>query len=150
MALSLGEVLALEVCRRGRPAVVAGADRLDTPVRWVHAIELTDVARLLRGGELVLSTGIALPDDDRLLTAYVTELAEVGVAGLAVELGRRYAGSLPGALVAAAKQAGLPLIAFEREVSFVEITEAVHARIIDAQLDELRASERLHEVFTEL
>jgi len=150
MLPSLDEVLAMEVCRRGRPAVVAGHDRLDKPVRWVHAIELTDVARLLRGGELVLSTGIALPDDDRLLTAYVTELADVGVAGLAVELGRRYAGSLPGALVAAAKQAGLPLIAFEREVAFIEITEAVHARIIDAQLDELRVSERLHEMFTEL
>jgi PucR family transcriptional regulator, purine catabolism regulatory protein len=150
MLPSLGDVLAMEVCRRGHPAVVAAADRLDTPVRWVHAIELTDVARLLRGGELVLSTGIALPDDDRLLAAYVTELADVGVAGLAVELGRRYAGSLPGALVAAAKQAGLPLIAFEREVAFVEITEAVHARIIDAQLDELRVSERLHEMFTEL
>src|SRR5580693_3550686 len=150
MLPSLDEVLAMEVCRRGRPAVVAGHDRLDTPVRWVHAIELTDVARLLRGGELVLSTGIALPDDDRLLTAYVTELADVGVAGLAVELGRRYAGSLPGALVAAAQQAGLPLIAFEREVAFIEITEAVHARIIDAQLDELRVSERLHEMFTEL
>src|SRR5580692_11220828 len=150
MLPSLDEVLAMEVCRRGRPVVVAGHDRLDTPVRWVHAIELTDVARLLRGGELVLSTGIALPDDDRLLTAYVTELADVGVAGLAVELGRRYAGSLPGALVAAAKQAGLPLIAFEREVAFIEITEAVHARIIDAQLDELRVSERLHEMFTEL
>jgi PucR family transcriptional regulator, purine catabolism regulatory protein len=150
MLPSLGEVLAMEACRRGRPAVVAGADRLGTPVRWVHAIELTDVARLLRGGELVLSTGIALPDDERLLAAYITELAEVGVAGLAVELGRRYAGSLPAALVTAAARTGLPLIAFEREVAFIEITEAVHARIIDAQLDELRVSERLHEMFTEL
>src|ERR1700722_15195141 len=150
MLPSLAEVLAMEVCRRGRPVVVAGADRLDTPVRWVHAIELTDVARLLRGGELVLSTGIALPDDERLLAAYVTELAEVGVAGLAIELGRRYAGSLPAALVTAARQAGLPLIAFEREVAFIEITEAVHGQIIDAQLEELRVSERLHEMFTEL
>src|SRR5271154_608640 len=150
MLPSLGEVLAMDVCRRGRPVIVAGGDRLDTPVRWVHAIELTDVARLLRGGELVLSTGIALPDDDRLLAAYVTELAEVGVAGLAVELGRRYAGSLPAALVAAAQQARLPLIAFEHEVAFIEITEAVHARIIDTQLNELRVSERLHEMFTEL
>jgi len=150
MLPSLGEVLAMDACRRGRPSVVAGADRLDTPVRWVHAIELTDVARLLRGGELVLSTGIALPDDERLLAAYITELADVGVAGLAVELGRRYAGSLPAALVAAAARTGLPLIAFEREVAFIEITEAVHARIIDAQLAELRVSERLHEMFTEL
>jgi PucR family transcriptional regulator, purine catabolism regulatory protein len=147
---SLGEVLAMDACRRGLPQVVAGTDRLDTPVRWVHAIELTDVARLLRGGELVLSTGIALPDDERLLAAYVTELAEIGVAGLAVELGRRYAGSLPAALVTAAARTGLPLIAFSREVAFIEITEAVHARIIDAQLDELRVSERLHEMFTEL
>src|SRR5260370_1569425 len=138
------------VCRRGRPVGGAGADGLDTPVRWVHAIELTDVARPRRRGEPVLSTGIALPDDDRLLSAYVTELADVGVAGLAVELGRRYAGSLPGALVAAAARTGLPLIAFEREVAFIEITEAVHARIIDAELDELRVSERLHEMFTEL
>jgi PucR family transcriptional regulator, purine catabolism regulatory protein len=150
MLPSLSEILAMEACRRGRPAVVAGADRLEVPVRWVHAIELTDVARLLRGGELVLSTGIALPDDERLLAAYVAELAEIGVAGLAVELGRRYAGSLPAALVAAAGRAKLPLIAFQREVAFIEITEAVHARIIDAQLDELRVSERLHEMFTEL
>ena len=38
----------------------------------------------------------------------------------------------------------------ERETQFIEITEAVHARIIDAQLAELRAAERLHQVFTEL
>ena len=35
-------------------------------------------------------------------------------------------------------------------MAFIEITEAVHARIIDAQLEELRVSERLHEMFTEL
>ncbi len=34
----------------------------------------------------------------------------------------------------------MPLIAFEREVPFVEITEAVHARIIDAQLIERAAT----------
>jgi purine catabolism regulator len=67
-----------------------------------------------------------------------------------VELGRRYVEALPSALVRAAADSGLTLIAFEHEVPFVEITEAVHAMIIDAQLAELRASERLHEVFTEL
>jgi hypothetical protein len=30
-------------------------------VRWVHVSELADIATLLRGGELVLTTGIALP-----------------------------------------------------------------------------------------
>jgi purine catabolism regulator len=149
MLPTLSEVLNLEVVRRGRPEVLAAGHRLGARVRWVHAIELADVARLLQGGELVLSTGIALPEDPALLAAYVADLSAAGVSGLAVELGRRYE-RLPDALVEAAERHAVPLIVFRREVPFVEITESVHARIIDAQLDELRASERVHETFTDL
>jgi len=134
MPLSVREILGLEVVRRGSPLVVAGAARLDAPVRWVHAAELADIGRLLRGGELVLSTGIALPDSAAGLAAYVDSLAEVGVAGLVVELGRRYATALPPALVAAAQARSLPLVELRQEVAFIEITEAVHARIIDELL----------------
>jgi purine catabolism regulator len=147
---TVAEVLALDPVRAGAPMVVAGAGRLNAAVRWVHVIELARAAHLLRGGELVLSTGIALPDDAAGLARYVAELASVGVSALAVELGSRYARSLPAALVAAAVDHELPLIAFERETQFIEITEAVHARIIDAQIAELRSAERIHQVFTEL
>ncbi len=150
MLPTLAEVLALDAVRRGGPEVLAGADRLDAPVRWVHAIELADAARLLHGGELVLATGIGLPGAPGLLARYVAELAAVGASGLIVELGRRYLRALPPALVDAAGQHGLPLISLARETAFVEITEAVHARIIDAQMAELRESEHLHEVFTQL
>jgi len=134
MPLTLRQVLDLDVVRRGGPHVVAGAGRLDVPVRWVHALELTDVGRLLRGGELVLSTGIALPESPSGLADYVASLAQVGVAGLAVELGRRYTGALPPALVAAAAARMVPLVELRHEVAFIEITEAVHARIIDELL----------------
>jgi purine catabolism regulator len=147
---TVADLLSLDVIRRGSPRVLAGADRLGDRIRWVHVIELADAAHLLQGGELVLTTGIALPADPELLARYVADLAAAGISALAVELGRRYVGSLPAALVRTAEANDLPLIAFEREIPFVEITEAVHARIIDAQLEELRASERLHEVFTEL
>jgi Purine catabolism regulatory protein-like family/PucR C-terminal helix-turn-helix domain len=132
--ITLREILSLDVVRRGEPAVLVGAERLDVPVRWVHAVELTDdVARLLRGGELVLSTGIALPDSSTGMASYMRELALAGVAGVAIELGRRYSVSLPSALVAAAAAAGVVLIEFRREVAFVEITEAVHTRIFEAR-----------------
>jgi len=134
MPITLRQVLDLDVVRRGSPHVVAGSGRLDVPVRWVHALELTDVGRLLRGGELVLSTGIALPESPSGLADYVASLARVGVAGLAVELGRRYTGALPPALVTAAAARSVPLIELRREVAFIEITEAVHARIIDELL----------------
>jgi hypothetical protein len=134
MLMTLREVLDLDVVRRGQPHVVAGSARLDARVRWVHALELTDIGRLLRGGELVLSTGIALPDAADELASYVSSLAEVGVAGLAVELGRRYTVGLPASLVAAAEARSVPLIELRREVAFIEITEAVHTRIIDELL----------------
>ena len=147
---TVAEVLRLDVVQRGLPRVVAAAGQLGRPVRWVHVIELPDAARLLHGGELVLSTGIALPDEGPQLDAYVAGLAGVGASALAVELGRKYTGGLPAGFVAAAEANRLPLIVFQHEVPFVEITEAVHARIISDQLDQLRTSARLHEVFTDL
>ncbi len=150
MLPTVAQVLALEPVRRGAPRVLTAADRLDAQVRWVHVIELARAAHLLRGGELVLSTGIALPGDAAGLENYVAELSAVGVSALAVELGSRYSQSLPPALVAAADSHRLPLIVLERETQFIEITEAVHGLIIDAQLAELRSADRLHQVFTEL
>jgi len=84
------------------------------------------------------------------LAAYVADLDNVGAAGLVVELGRRYAGSLPPALVRAAQGRGLPLVALHRQNRFVSITEAVHARVVDTQVAELRASAQVHQTFTEL
>src|SRR5215475_4510132 len=150
MLPKVAQVLGMDVVRRGEPRVVAGEESLGRQVRWVHAKELPDAARLLRGGELVLTTGIALPDEGALLGAYVAELADVGVSAVAVELGRRYTDGLPARFAAAAAERGLPLIVFEREVPFVAITEAVHARIVDDQHEQLRVAARLHEVFTDL
>jgi purine catabolism regulator len=147
---TVAEVLALDVVRRGEPRVVAGAESLDRPVRWAHVSELPDIAGLLRGGELILTTGVALPDDDADLAAYVADLDNVGAAGLVVELGRRFRSALPQALVRAAEGRGLPVITLGRETRFVAVTEAVHARVVDAQLAELRASEEVHQTFTEL
>jgi purine catabolism regulator len=144
------EVIALDSVRHGAPRVVAGDLGLDRPVRWVHVAEVPDIASLLRGGELVLTTGIGLPAHDAGLRAFINDLADVGVSGLVVELGRRYAASVPRVMVAAAQRRGLPLVELRRPTPFVRITEAVHALIVDAQLTELRATEEIHQRFTEL
>ncbi|MGC5032994.1 PucR family transcriptional regulator [Micromonospora sp. DT229] len=144
------EVLALDPVRRGAPRLVAGEVGLDRPVRWVHVAEVPDIATLLGGGELVLTTGIGLPADDAGLRAFIADLAGVGVSGLVVELGRRYLTGVPRVMAAAAGRHGLPLVELRRATPFVRITEAVHALIVDAQLTELRATEEIHQRFTEL
>ncbi|WP_455565760.1 PucR family transcriptional regulator [Micromonospora maritima] len=144
------EVLALVPVRHGAPRLVAGDTGLDRPVRWVHVAEVPDIATLLGGGELVLTTGIGLPADDAGLRAFIGDLADVGVSGLVVELGRRYVSGVPRVMAAAAERRGLPLVELRRATPFVRITEAVHALIVDAQLTELRATEEIHQRFTEL
>lgn len=147
---TVAEVLELPAVRVGRPKVVAGLAGLGHPVRWTHVAELPDIAGLLRGGELLLSTGVALPDDDASLVRFVRDLAAVDIAGIAIELGRRYTGALPKALIEAAEEHSIPLVELRRETLFVQVTEAVHALIVDAQLAELRISEQVHQTFTEL
>jgi purine catabolism regulator len=147
---TVSDVLALPVIQGGRATLVAGGAGVGKRVRWVHVAEIADIAHLLQGGELVLTTGIALPGDVPALTRYVDELAGVGAAGLVVELGRRWPTSVPPALVAAADRRSLPLVTLSEETRFVSVTEAVIALIRDAQLAELRAAESVHETFTAL
>jgi purine catabolism regulator len=146
---SVSEILALPELAVGRPAVVAGASSLDNPVRWVHVAEIPDIAHLLAGGELLLTTRIALPTEDDALARYVASLAEAGVSALVIELGRRFP-EPPATLVAAGDRHRLPIVVLAREVRFVQVTEAAHALIIDSQLEELRAGQEIHDAFTDL
>ena len=147
---TLAQVLALPALAAGRPRVVTATDRLDVGVRWAHVAEIPEIAPLLRGGELVLTTGIGLPTDDAGRVAFLRALAGVPVAAVAVELGRVFVDRLPAAMVREAEALRLPLVELRTEVAFVEVTEAVHAVVLDAQLAELRATQLVHETFTEM
>ena len=143
------DVLELPALAVGLPQVDAGAAGLDARVRWVHVSELPDIAGLLGGGEVILTTGIALPETDADLRNYGDALASAGAVALVVELGRRY-DALPRALVKACEGHGLPLISLHRELRFVKVTHAVHSLIVEEQISALHASELAHRVFTRL
>ncbi|MGX1761631.1 PucR family transcriptional regulator [Streptomyces lydicus] len=140
--ITVRRALELPALRRGLPEVLAGEDRLDRPVRWVHAGEVPHIASLLKGGELLLTTGLGLgarPSEQR---AFIRKLADREIAALVVELGSRFA-SLPAALVDAARDCGLPLIQLHREVPYVTVTEAIHTEIINSHYALLRHADEI-------
>jgi purine catabolism regulator len=147
--ITVGAALQLPALRRGLPEVVAGRERLDRPIRWVHAGEVPNMASLLRGGELLMTTGMGIGAKAADQRRYVAELAARDVAALAIELGHTYT-RLPPALVAAAEQHGLPLIELHAAVPFVAVTEAIHTEIVNHHYDLLRRAESLQERFTGL
>ncbi|WP_435813621.1 PucR family transcriptional regulator [Streptomyces tauricus] len=148
-ALTVTDVLALPVLAAGQPEVVAGAARLGRPVRWVHITELTDPASFLKGGELVLTTGMPLPEDPAGVRRYVDELADIGAAALVIELVRRYHRP-PAPLIQACRVRGLPLVTLAKDVNFLEVTQVVHTLILGSQADAVRRTQRIHEAFTAL
>ncbi|MFD0659156.1 PucR family transcriptional regulator ligand-binding domain-containing protein [Thermocatellispora tengchongensis] len=94
--------------------VLAGAERMDRPVRWVAVSELEDPTPFLEGGELVLTTGMRLRDDEAAAVPYVARLVgrEVTGIGFGVGLGHE---EVPATLVRAAADAGLPLVEVPRD-----------------------------------
>ncbi|MFB6610150.1 PucR family transcriptional regulator [Agromyces sp. NPDC056379] len=143
------EILTIPAVAQGIPEVLSGGDALDAHVRWAHVSDSAGVARLLNGGELLLSTGSGWPTDPGELAGFIAGLVDVGVAGLVLELGVHYR-YVPAVVESAARERGLALVALHREVKFVTLTEAVHSRIISVQTAALRARDEVRERFTAL
>ncbi|WP_030247801.1 MULTISPECIES: PucR family transcriptional regulator [unclassified Streptomyces] len=141
--ITVRRALELPGLRSGLPEVLAGAERLGRTVRWVHAGEVPHIASLLKGGELLLTTGYGLGTRPAEQRAFVRTLAERGIAALVVELGPRFA-RLPAALVDTARSAGLPLVQLHREVAFVTVTEEIHTEIVNGHYALLQRAEEVH------
>ncbi|MGW5849485.1 PucR family transcriptional regulator [Streptomyces sp. NPDC055254] len=141
--ITVQRALELPGLRSGLPEVVACADRLGRTVRWVHAGEVPNIASLLKGGELLLTTGLGLGTRPAEQRAFVRRLADRGIAALVVELGPRFT-RLPATLVETARTAGLPLVQLHREVPFVAVTEEVHTEIVNGHYALLQRAEEVH------
>lgn len=146
---TLREVLAYEPFRRADARVVAGAAGLDRPVRWVHSSEMPEVARLFSGGELLLTQGRGISGDAGEQRAWVRTLVSAGVSGVAIETGVCFA-DVPPALVDEAAAAGLPVIGLATPAYFMDMTQAVHAVIVNAQYGLLQRAEGISRRFSRL
>ena len=106
---------------------------------------------LLDGGELLLTGGeaLALASEERRVT-YIRQLAERGVAALAIETGVALP-SLPSSMVSAAEAAGLPLIELRKVVPFVGVMQAINSMLVSESVSQLRrADEASHAMAVEL
>ncbi|WP_199255271.1 helix-turn-helix domain-containing protein [Mycolicibacterium mengxianglii] len=141
-SMTLRDVLDDPALFAARPQVLAGWDRLDTEIRWVHTSEVLDIGELLSGGELLLVAGVILGDSTtEQLHDYIDSLAAAGAAGLAVE--RPRVGRIPAALVQQASIRGFPLIELTEVVRFVEVTRAINSRLVNESVRALHFNDEV-------
>ncbi len=119
--------------------LVGGAEGATRTIRWVHVSELEDPTPWLKGGELILTTGMGLERSPARQRAYVERLASASLAGLGFGLGFSYA-RVPKAVIQAADRLGFPVFEVPYPVPFIAITEAVFTRVGAEQFDVLQRS----------
>jgi purine catabolism regulator len=123
--------------------VVGGEEGFEAPVRWVHISELTDPTPWLAGGEVLLTTGMALgtAEAQRELVAHLA-----GAKAAAIGFGTGFAHkTVPKALRDAAAKRGLPLFEVPYDTPFIAITEKAFTRLVNEQYRVLQRSIAAHQ-----
>ncbi len=143
-ALTVSDFIELPIIQAALPDLVAGSAGLGSEVRWVHSLDVPDVSDLLRGGEMILTTGVSIGSDATAQRRFVSDLVAEGAVGIAVELGFAWHRELPAPLVQEAEKRGIPMVALRRGIRFVEVSEAVNGSLLTTGHALARRGEELH------
>ncbi|MGH3384270.1 MAG: PucR family transcriptional regulator [Nocardioidaceae bacterium] len=127
--------------------LVAGEQGKHHVIRVVNIMEVPDIVRWMRGGELLLTTAYPLRDDADGLSALVPGLAERGLAALGVKVGP-YLPALPPAMLEVADELGFPIVELPADVIFNDILSEVLGTVLNRQALELERSRAIHEQLT--
>jgi purine catabolism regulator len=143
--VTLAEILALPILRDAdwRSGIDPATRRLD----GVGVVDHEHATEFVQPYQLVLTTGVAWPRDERARTGLLRAFAEAGVAAVGVAT-PKYVDRLPDAICRRCDAAGMPLFEIPWEIPFSEVTSAVHAALLQEQHHVAARSEELHRVLT--
>ncbi len=116
--------------------LATGEESAQTTVRWVHSTELLDPTPWLRGGELLLTTGLQL-SGAKPQREFVERLAEHEIAGLGFGTGFVHK-KVPAAILNTARKLGFPLFEVPYELPFIAVTERVFAQLLNERYELLQ------------
>jgi purine catabolism regulator len=118
--------------------LASGRESAGAHVRWVHSTELLDPTPWLKGGELLLTTGIQL-EAPKAQREFIARLADNEIAGLGFGTGFNHK-RLPTALVTAARKRSFPLFEVPYSLPFIAITERAFAQLVNERYEMLQRS----------
>ncbi|WP_066291538.1 PucR family transcriptional regulator [Bacillus sp. FJAT-29937] len=128
--------------------VIAGHGGILNTIKWVHILESKEIGTLIKGNELILTTGIQLTSEDTLLN-FLEQLITKEAAALCIELGEHIK-SVPNSVIELANRHNLPIIVFNEIVPFIEITQEIHSLLINQQYEMIKRLENYSQEINKL
>ncbi|KWX23913.1 hypothetical protein AFM11_11040 [Mycolicibacterium wolinskyi] len=142
--LTLGELLADEVLTGAE--LIAGHSGLDRAISAVNVMTVPDIGRWVRQDEFLLATGYPLPRDDEDQGKLLTDLHQLGLAGIGIKLDR-YMPELGQGMIDVADRLGLPLVVIPERIRFDDILSRAFAIIVNRQASALAKAQEIHHSF---
>lgn len=125
--------------------LVAGAKGTRNKILWVNIMEIPDTPNSVQPGELLLTTGYGL-DQEELYQNFIPELARRGVSGIAIQAGY-YINNIPTYILNQADALDFPVLLVPKELTFSEFLHTM-IRMIDPKTKLDWSGEILEQIFS--
>lgn len=113
--------------------LVAGEGGLNRIITWVHVVELTEVTKWVKGGELLFITGVTIKDNVEALLKLVNDINKRNLSGLVINVGP-YIKETPKEVIELANSIDFPIFEIPFEVKLIDITQAICKEIFTNKL----------------
>lgn len=147
MSFTIENILTIENIKGLR--LIAGGTGLKRQVKWVTILEVLDELAYLDEGDLLVTTGYGLAEDEKLQNNLIQLLAEKGLAGIAIQPGFSLT-EIPPTLVSEANRVGFPILYLPKDLSFSKLTRHILKHLINHQFYLLEYSQKIYNQLTKL
>lgn len=124
------DILTLQYANQFR--LVSGQQGLGNEISWVHYLEAIEYIDWLRGGELVITTGLCTGDDSATLCEMAEKLIEKEAAGLVISLSSDIP-RVPDSFIRYCDIMEFPLFEVAHGVRIVDISKSICTSIVHQQ-----------------
>ncbi|MCE7793219.1 PucR family transcriptional regulator ligand-binding domain-containing protein [Salipaludibacillus sp. CUR1] len=145
--LTVHEALELPAFRGTK--LLAGQEGLDRSIKWVTTIEIIEDITRFQEGELIITTGFGLEDNESSQQRFLELIRSEKLAGIAICSGF-YINDIPVRFIDEAAAHQLPLLHIPPKVNFSALTKGVLEQIVNKQTRLLENSLLVHQEMTKL
>jgi len=128
--------------------VAAGMAGIGRTITWAHTVDLPDPWRWVSPGDLVMTTGVGLPQASQQQVEWLEQLVQSNPSALVIAP-RQDAPDLTQALLDAADRLHFPVLRASFQLEFVKLSHQVIESVLQAQRERFNASERLFQTYAE-
>jgi DNA-binding PucR family transcriptional regulator len=115
--------------------IVAGRGGLNKVIKWVHVMENPKYTEWLKGGELLLTTGVAIGEDISDLLKFIEDINSRNLSGLVINVGP-YIKEIPEEVIKLGDSLDFPIFELPFEVGFIDISQSICRSIFTNKIEQ--------------